>query len=151
MADVALVWTPASGDADLVVEDDDLEADAGLHTALLLSLFTDRRAEDDDELPSEGGDRRGWWADELSEVDGDLFGSRLWLLDRSARRVDVIPLAEDAAREAVAWLVDDGVVERIDVTAELGGQLDLGLLVTVYRPAAGPTTFRFAHVWEAMA
>lgn len=155
MGDLALVWDPAAGHADVAVDDDDLLADGGLHTALLLSLFTDRRAEEDDALPSEGGDRRGWWGDEFAEVEGDRFGSRLWLLGRSARRVDVPRLVEDAAREALAWLVEDAVAERIDVTVELGrggvGGIDLALLVTLYRPATAPATFRFPHVWEALA
>lgn len=150
MADLALAWIPAEGCADLVVEGDDLAGDDGLHTAVLLSIFTDRRAEDDDALPSEGGDRRGWWADEFAETDGDLFGSRLWLLDRSARRVDVPRLAEDAVREALAWLVEDSIAERTDVTVELGRGIDLGILVTVIRPAVAPATFRFSYVWEAM-
>ena len=56
-----------------------LRAERGLRSAVLISLFTDRRAEPGD-VP-EGEDPRGWWADVLGE-EGDRIGSRLWLIDR---------------------------------------------------------------------
>ena len=43
----------------------DLQGDDGLMTAVIISLFTDARAHDDDPLPDErvgvSSDRRGWW------------------------------------------------------------------------------------------
>lgn len=152
--DLALIWGPSFGNADLAIADDDLVGDEGLHTAILLSLFTDRRAEDDDRLPSEDGDRRGWWADEFAEIEGDQIGSRLWLLDRSARRADVLREAEEFDREALAWMIEDRVTDKIDVaiTAEaIGGALALVHAITIYRPAQDPVTFRYAHAWDAVA
>jgi phage gp46-like protein len=144
LGDVRLVW--ADGVMDLVVASDDLATDAGLRTAVLLSLFTDRRAEDDDALPADDGDRRGWWADELAATEGDLMGSRLWLLDRSTRRVDVARRAEEFVREALAWMLEDKVTSRIDVDVETGTQ-ELLIAVALHRPQADPVSFRFAHVW----
>lgn len=146
VGDFALTWDAALGTADLSLSEDDVLADQGLRTALLLSLFTDRRAEDEDVLPA-GDDRRGWWADELAERAGDRFGSRLWLLERSSRRADIVPRAEELAREALAWMLEDKVAERIDVLAEASGDR-LALLVTVHRPGKDPTTYRFAHAWD---
>lgn len=146
MGDIALAWGPADGDADLTIVDDDLGADDGLRTAVLLSLFTDRRAEEDDAIPSEDGERRGWWADQFAQVEGDLIGSRLWLLDRSTRREDLIPRAEEIAREALAWMLEDKVAESIDVTAEAEGNR-LAFAITIHRPEADPASFRFWHVW----
>jgi phage gp46-like protein len=135
---------------DMSIVEDDLAPDDGLRTALLLSLFTDRRAEDDNVLPADDGDLRGWWADEFADIEGDLHGSRLWLLDRSKRLEDVVPRAEEFAREALAWLLEDRVAERVEVVAEVQGVM-LALLVTIYRPAADPVTFRFSHVWDGEA
>jgi phage gp46-like protein len=135
---------------DLVIRDDDLASDDGLRTAVLLSLFTDRRAEEDDPLPSEDGDRRGWWADELAAVEGDRFGSRLWLLERSKRQEDVAPRAEEYAREALAWMLEDSVASKIDVVATVAGEA-LELSVTIHRPVGDPASFRFSHTWDAEA
>lgn len=148
MGDVALKWV--SGSADLAIVDDDIASDDGLRTAVLLSLFTDRRAEVDDSLPGEDGDRRGWWGDEFSQVEGDRIGSRLWLLNRSTRTDTVLRRAEEHVREALAWMVADKVAESVDVTAEAVDSM-LALAITIHRPNADPASFRFDGLWEAMA
>ena len=148
LGDVKLEWTSTSMDA--AIEDDDIAIDPGLRTAVLLSLMLDRRAEDDDVLPSDDGDRRGWWADELAAVEGDLVGSRLWLLDRSKRREDIVRRADEMVREALAWMLEDRVAASLDVEIELGAR-ELLIGVTVHRPTGDPVTFRFAHVWAGEA
>lgn len=145
MGDLALVWQADLGSADLAVRDDDLAADDGLRTAVLLSLFTDRRAEADDKLPSGDGDRRGWWADQFM---ADPIGSRLWLLDRSKSLPEVVRDAEAYASEALAWFVEDGVADRVDVFAEAQGDL-LALAVAIHRPTGAPASFRFNLHWAA--
>lgn len=144
--DLRLTW--GDGLIDASIEDDDLAVDLGLRTSVLLSLFIDRRAEDDDALPGEDEDRRGWWGDELAAQGGDLMGSRLWLLDRSKRQADVVQRAEEMVREALAWMIEDRVAEKLDVDVEATGQ-ELRLAITAHRPKAEPVTFRFSHVWEA--
>lgn len=145
LADLALVWSRVS--ADLTMIDHDLASDTGMETAVLLSLFTDRRAEDDDTPPTgDESDRRGWWADQFAVTEGDRFGSRLWLLDRSKRVDEVRRRAEEFAREALAWMLDDHVAERIDLETELTTQ-ELRFRVTVHRPGREPVSLRFAHVW----
>lgn len=148
VGDFALAFDGA--ELDMAIADDDVEAEFGLRTAVILSLFTDRRAEEDDDLPGAQDDRRGWWADELAEVAGDKMGSRLWLLERGTTTVDVVPQAEEYAREALQWMIDDKVAERIEVAAELVGAR-LGYAVTIYRPGKDPVSFKFAHVWAGEA
>lgn len=143
--DIRLEW--ANGTIDAVIEGDDVAAEAGLRTALLLSLFTDRRAEADDALPSEDGDRRGWWGDGFAAVEGDLFGSRLWLLDRSARRHDVVARAKEYVAEALRWMVEDHVTESLGIEVEAQDDRLL-IAITVARPGMSPVTFRFQHVWD---
>lgn len=63
MTDIALAWDNALFAADLAIEGGRLVTDDGLRTAILISLFTDARANDDDPLPEPGADRRGWWGD----------------------------------------------------------------------------------------
>lgn len=77
---------------DCGMEAGDLVAENTLRTAVILSLFLDRRADDDDVLPNGSNDRRGWWADTVAPMteygiggglaSGDRIGSRLWLLSR---------------------------------------------------------------------
>jgi phage gp46-like protein len=163
--DLALVWSTELGDADLSVIaadiDEDLATDRGLQTAVLLSLFTDRRAETDDKPPSgDATDRRGWWADQFAADEGDRIGSRLWLLDRSKRSNEVVLRATEYAREALAWMLEDRVVSGVDVAVDtsttapaLFAELRLpatALLITVglQRPGKDPVSFHFAHTWD---
>lgn len=152
LSDLALVWDAAQGGADLVLIDQDLASDAGLETAMGLSLFTDRRAQPDDVAPSgDPADRRGWWADQFADVEGDLFGSRLWLLDRSKATQETLIRAREYALEALRWLVDDEVAASIDVATsfiELGAQNALLMVITGTRPDGSTFSFRFARVWE---
>lgn len=148
LADLALVWDVVLGDADLTMIDSDLASDRGLETAVILSLFTDRRAETDDKPPSgDERDRRGWWADQLSAVEGDRIGSRLWLLDRSKRTNETALRAKEYVAEALAWMLVDRVVAGIDIQTEATAS---ALLIAVWlqRPGRDPVYYRFSHVWE---
>lgn len=148
LADLALVWSNETGTADLSMIDLDLASDRGLMTAMVISLFTDRRAETDDVPPSgDTKDRRGWWADRFADVEGDLIGSRLWLLDRAKRTKETELRAKEYALEAWAWLIEDRVVESVDVTVEVTAK-DLIFAGALNRPGRDPVTFRFAHTWE---
>lgn len=150
LGDLALVWDTAAGSADPVLIDSDLASDRGLTTAALLSLLTDRRAEPDDQPPSgDARDRRGWWADQFAAVEGDRFGSRLWLLSRSKRNNETVLRAEEYVREALAWMIEDRVVASIDVQIETT-KTALLFAVGLQRPGRDPVSFRFAHVWDSM-
>jgi phage gp46-like protein len=149
LGDLGLVWSNVAVSADLVKIDDDLASDVGLVTAILLSLYLDRRAGDDDVPPSgDVTDRRGWWADEFAAVEGDLIGSRLWLLDRSKRTAENQGLAVEYSRESLQWAIVDRAVERLDIEAELTVGVQL-IQVTAYRPGRDPIALRFSHAWDA--
>lgn len=151
MTDLLLTWDPAEFAADLSIEANDLAADDGLETAVLLSLFTDREAAPGDVLPEGETDRRGWWGDAFPTVEGDKIGSRLWLLGRAKATPDVLSRAQEYAREALEWLVEDRVALKVDVTTEfLTGNRGLGIAVEIYRPGKNdPTAFRFGRTWAA--
>jgi phage gp46-like protein len=82
---------------------------------MLMSLFTDRQARDDDVIPDGPNDPRGWWGDTnpLHPID-----SRLWLLDRSKQTQEVLARAHDYIVEALQWMLDDGVLAFFDMTIE---------------------------------
>ena len=126
---------------DCGMEAGDLVAEGSLRTAVILSLFLDRRADDDDILPNGSDDRRGWWADTVAPMtdygigggsaSGDHIGSRLWLLSREKQLAGVLERARHYAEEALTWLVEDGVATAIQVTATNPRQGWLVLEVTV--------------------
>lgn len=142
MSDVATSWDPMRLYGDWILAGGDLAAGRDLETAVVLSLFTDRLALPDDNLPDPSdGDRRGWWADwnarvsqtALAARDPGPIGSRLWLLSREKQTKDVRRRAEDYAREALAWMLEDEVADAIDIAAEwvgaAPGRLDVAVAI----------------------
>ena len=119
-----------------------LKATDSLQTAVLISLFTDRRAGPDDVLPEDAGvqsllppDRRGWCGDALPETPGDKIGSRLWLLARAKQTEETRRRAIFYAEEALAWLIEDGLALAVTVTAEWVEYQYLRMRVDVQRTA----------------
>lgn len=151
MSDLALRWSLTDWAADLAVEANDVVRDEGLTTAILLSLFTDRRAESGDVLPDAETARRGWWADAVPVVEGDRIGSRLWLLARAKQSAETLSRAKDYAAEALAWLIEDLIAERVEVTASFPRGGMLGLVIDIYRPGQeNPIRYRYDAIWAAM-
>lgn len=132
--------------ADVGVACGDLAAGNDLSTAILISLFTDRRANEDDALPGDT-DPRGWWADAM---DGQRIGSRLWLLERARNLPEVMRLAQEYALEALQWLVDDGVAKKVEASASAIGGCDkvLALHVQVTKPDGRQLKWRYRYAWD---
>lgn len=120
---------------------------ARLNRAILISLFTWRRANASDNVALP--DRQGWWGDAFADQVGDRIGSRLWLLQREKLTAETLRRAQDYATEALAWLIDDGLASRVDVTAErISSGLALG--VVVYRAEGGRMTLDLNEFWDEL-
>ncbi|TPG53276.1 hypothetical protein EAH89_17310 [Roseomonas nepalensis] len=146
MTTVAIAWDNQTGRGDWardaagqLAPGDDLE------TAVWMSLFTDRRAGPDDVVTDGTDDCRGWWADAYSEKP---LGSRLWLLDRAKHLPETLRLAETYAREALAWLIEDDVAARVDVTAEWAGPTFLVLRPVIVHRDGRRADLRFDWAWQ---
>lgn len=141
--DLGLFWMGLASDC--AIEGGDLAGENGLETAIILSLFCDARARDDDMLPDGTDFRRGWWADSISPLtqgglnqredsaSGDRIGSRLWLLAREKELPEVLARAKDYADEALKWLIDDGEAKAVSVSASIPrkGWLCLDISITL--------------------
>ena len=132
---------------DLPVQSGDLVGDNSLGTEIMVSLFTDVRAEKD-ELPPECRDLRGWWADALLSMQGDEqgTGSKLWLLRRQKQLESVLVQAETYARSALQWLINEGLASAVSVTAENPVQGMLALKVSATR-ASPSVVQRVTDAW----
>ncbi|MCL9999230.1 MAG: phage GP46 family protein [Erythrobacter sp.] len=163
MTDLALVWDADAMAADLLLGSGRLATDDGMRTAILISLFTDARAADDETLPEAGGDRRGWWGDAYAREprpdagtarDPDRIGSLLWLLSRSKITPRTLAQAKQACDEALAWLVRDGIASAVRVVIEAQvrpGQSTpdlMAIAVEIDRPT-GPNRQRHDFTWDA--
>ena len=95
---------------DIVVENNDIETDNTYVTAALLSIFTD-----------------GSKAQIGTQIDGKTLGNKNYNIEKLS--VDGIKSYEDGLKEALKWLVDDGIVKSITISTEKQGNA-LGVTIT---------------------
>lgn len=128
------------------IESTDLSAADSLTRAIVISLFTWRRANQDDITE---GQKMGWWGDAIEPPEpNDKIGSRLWLLAREKILPNIFIRAREYALEALQWLIDDHIASRIEVIAERYGADGIALQCTIYRADGTNTVLRFDNAWE---
>ncbi len=149
-APAQLLWTDENGNT--IVDEDGqavsvqfssgqgLVSGADLQTAVLISLFTDAVADEDDVIPDGSADPRGWWAGPI--------GSKLWLRTRSKALPALPALVKRDIEQALEWLLIDGVVAAVDVATEWTTPKMLGATVTFRRSDGARSALRFGRLWE---
>lgn len=136
-------------EADFELDNGDLIREEGLGTAVIISLFTDRRADDSD--PYENNDKRGWWGDLTSDIEGDQTGSKLYLLKRADSSQKNVILTKQYSYEALEWMIEDGVASSVDVDAWSFGRPEskrLGFKVDINKTDGTSESFQFDDLWE---
>lgn len=147
--DIALLPREGELELDLALVLGDLEHEDTLRTAVLLSLFIDARATPEELRRHGGDDARGWWGDALSTIEGDQYGSKLWLLKRESQTQDTLNRAQRYCEDALAWLREDGIARLVTVATRWRAQGEMQIEIVITKP--DNVTARFAFVWEQAA
>ncbi|VEF08441.1 Mu-like phage protein gp46 [Pseudomonas fluorescens] len=124
------------------------DRDAALTRAVLISLFTWRRALTDD--PVDDDELFGWWGDSYPNIADDRIGSRLWLLRRVKLTDATQRDAEFYANEALRWLMDDGHAIAIEVTSEKAEISRLNLTVIITVPGGNRIEIKPLSSWQVI-
>ncbi|MBF6030840.1 phage GP46 family protein [Pseudomonas sp. P115] len=122
--------------------------EASLRRAVVISLFTWRRAETDD--PLDDDERYGWWGDSYPSSADDRIGSRLWLLRRVKLTADTRRDAEFYAREALKWLIEDEDVDNIEILSEQVGANRLNLRVILIISTGARLEINSNQLWQVI-
>ncbi|CNJ61083.1 putative bacteriophage protein GP46 [Yersinia intermedia] len=117
-----------------------------LTRAVIISLFTWRRADPDDDSEQP----MGWWGDSYPTIQNDRIGSRLYLLQRTTLTSKTVELARGYLDQALAWLKDDGVVSRITINVQRHGTEILTAEITLYRNDGSSQLITFDDLWSAL-
>ncbi|XWJ92050.1 phage GP46 family protein [Phytobacter ursingii] len=145
MADIKTIWNVDELHADWAISPGELANGDDFQAAVIISLFTDRVARADD--PYEDNDRRGWWGDSTEQ---NQLGSRLWLIRREKLTREVALRSEEYAREALKWLVDDGVVMAVEAVAQIVYPNRLNLFIRYQLPQTDSwDALQFFWIWES--
>lgn len=148
--DMVLDWNPQKNSADLIFENGKIKTDYSLPTAVILSLFTDARAKPDDVPPNGSEWKRGFWADSLAPVEGDRFGSKLWLFERAKLSPASLAAIKTVIEQALRWLIEDGVAQRIDVALQrhAADPTRLAVGMNIVRHDGRSAVLRFDRLWN---
>ncbi|MEK2041136.1 phage GP46 family protein [Vibrio parahaemolyticus] len=134
--------------AGLIIEGESV--DGTISALVLISLFTDARAEESDTLPDQSGDLRGWPGDTFYDAP---WGSKLWLLYREKLTTDVRNRAVKYAEDALAWMLQDQgqgpLAQSITVTGSIPRFQTLALNIVITRPDGESVSLSVSKLWEA--
>lgn len=143
---IGLTWQNLLSHGDITIQHDGLALDDGLVTLVLICLFTDIRADADDEIPDGSDDLRGWPGDTYSDYP---WGSKLWLLERQKLTESVRQRVEDYATLSMQPLLRTGYARTAEVVATIATSDRINFTVTLTRPDKSVLTIQLNKRWEA--
>jgi phage gp46-like protein len=146
--DIKFIWDSTFLEGDLELDNGDLTREEGLSTAVLISLFTDARADEDDEI-DDPDDKRGWWGDLTG--DDEPIGSKLWQYNRAKTTQETLIKVKKTIEDCLQWMIQDGVAEKIDVITErfgTPGNDKLGVEIKIYQSDGNETALKFDDLWK---
>lgn len=133
------------------------DTDVALARAVMVALNSDRRALDDDILPTEqGDDRRGCWADTDAAAiwGGWPVGSRLWLMgrekitDSNAAQGATIEKARRYLAEALQPFVDAMICTSFTIDLARVGRDRIGGTIKIYRGPTVSIALEYQSLWS---
>ena len=151
MSDIRLELSDEDFLGDFVISANDIDIDDGLETSVVISLFTDARAQDGTEIIDGTDDPRGFWGDTFNDDVDDQTGSLLWTLEREKQTTLVLRRAEQYCRDALVWMIEDRVASQITVVAEIVDDGILGLNIQIQRPSDDAIKYRYDYAWRQQA
>lgn len=144
--DIRLELNPYIGYGEMIIDDRDVERDSGLETSVLVTLGSNRIANQDDVLPDDQ-DHGGWWADVIPDTEGDLIGTRLWLLRRAKTNNELITKSQEYIKEGFQWMLDDGVISNLIVETWIAERNTLGMIIGLQRPGFVTVFYKYYYNW----
>jgi phage gp46-like protein len=125
------------GRLDLVFDSDQTTSEY-LTDAVYMSMFCDKRVEDD--RTEVGGYRGGWWA------NTDL-GSYLWTLYNEKDTTDLAARAKRYIEDSLSWMISDGLADSVSATTSFEGD-QLKAVVSISKNNIG-LDLPFKNLWTA--
>ncbi len=134
-----------NGRFDLSIESGDLAGEAGLDTAIWVSLFTDARASAD--LITKPENRRGWAGNLANTIEGRQLGGLLWLVDQRRLTQKTVNDVVDYSKKSLQWFIDDGLLNKVEASAEIIPQSGITLAIKV-TALGGSVRTQYFNLWE---
>jgi phage gp46-like protein len=127
---IDLIMNKSKGYFDFEIANGDFKATYGLDSALLMSIYLDKRA-DKSEI-SRPELRRGWWGNLVNNFVNYEIGSKLWLLSQARKDNNTLNLVKTYAYDCLKWMIEDQIASKIDVSSSYQNE-SLILTIVIYR------------------
>lgn len=127
-----LYLNPTTDGAELIISNGKVKTTSAIETAVFLSLFT----------PQSWGD--------MTRPSSERYKSRILQIMRETVSNRTRLALIQAAKDALAWIVNDGIAESIEVDATIqsASRIDLSIIITA---PDRDETLTYAVNWDAQA
>ena len=140
-------------DADLILLDEglydfqldadgDIKSEDAFDTAIIVSLFAERRASESEIRQPEL--RRGWIGNQGEDFE---IGSKIWLYEQARTNRTSLNGIVGAATDALQWLVEGGLATAVRDVDSILTRDGVQLVVKIDRPD-GTAETRVFNLWE---
>lgn len=139
--------TPGHGDISFDnTKSYDLILESGLDTTFFLSVYTEARASNDDILPTENGDKRGWWGDEILGIQ---TGSKAWLFSERGKLTtfDIESIRTEMINAVESQMVNTGLIDSIDISHTRTSN-GVNWNVAMYRDTSTNVFLQYNQLWD---
>lgn len=145
--DIQLKLAPETFEFDIFLQGSDLATGTDIYTAVIISLFSWARAKAEDDVPK-NSPKYGWWGDQISDDTNHRTGSRLWLMKRYKLTQATANIATHFIKEALAWMITDGVISSMEITPEIAKDGKMDVNIRLYRYGEQMINLRYSELWK---
>ena len=131
---------------DVEFENGDFKIDDGLETALIVSLLSDRRADESQIFQPEL--RRGWIGDLVATLPGYKFGSHIWLSEQSRLTQETLTTIQDASEKSLDWMLSIGLILNVEAKASIVVKDSTVLLIVSVTSPDGSVSKKAFNLWK---
>jgi len=144
MTDISLIYDNTQLSGGYSIANGDLATGGDLYNAIYISLLTWRKPSDTD-LVDKSTYQHGFWADAYT---GLTTGSRLYLLQNSKLNYETASRAKTYITEALQWMIDQGVAEKIIIKTDIPALNTLMIYIDIYKTDGTNTVVKFDNLWD---
>lgn len=143
MIDVALINSKKG--YDIAISNGDMLSTNDFKTAIEVSLFSDARASESQvSVPQY---RRGWIGDVATPIDGQNYGSLLWLVEQARLTQRTLNDCITFARQSLQWMIDQEIATDVQVEGSIIPSQGIELKIT-FTSQSGATESHYVPLWE---
>ena len=144
MIDAALQNSTAGYDINIL--NGDIAGTDDFKTAIEVSLFSDARASENQVAVPQF--RRGWIGDVATPIDGQNYGSLLWLVMQERLTQGTLNKCVSFARQALQWMIDQDIAINVEVSGAIVPPEGIALNIII-TSKSGVTETHYVELWEA--